>query len=60
MKHQIYPGGMFRCCIKTLEERDDSKDNNGKVVVCPHCNAELILKDGHWQWKDTSKNNLGV
>jgi len=61
MKHKdtrINTGGMFRCCVDTLNTIDlDTEFEDGTVLDCKHekeGNQALILENGIWRWNEAS------
>lgn len=44
-------GGLFRCCLLTMEETDTSGNKPNDIVVCKYCKALMVLgNDGVWRW----------
>lgn len=46
---RIRIGGLFRCCIATLQE-DAPEDVEGAVHECRNCKAKTVFRDGAWEW----------
>ena len=52
MKHKntkINIGGMFRCCIESINKYYGEIDvNDGDRIICTNCRAEFSLRNGEW------------
>lgn len=48
----VRPGGLFRCCMITIEERETA-GKQGEVQPCDYCDAEMIFNYGAWEWSQT-------
>lgn len=58
MKHVIYPGGLMRCCLKSLEDFDDSQSEVNQLVPCKWCDSYMILTKRGWEWS-TARQSQG-
>jgi len=50
---RINYGGMFRCCIETVNQLPDGEYNDGDVIDCKFedpGNKAIIVKDGVFGW----------
>lgn len=49
------PGGMMRCCIKTLTEMavEGGGHIEGDKVPCRWCQSRMVLDGGVWKWDKT-------
>ena len=45
----IRTGGLMRCCIKTLVEREEP-GTEGDVQACRWCTESSRFRDGAWEW----------
>ena len=48
----IYIGGLLRCCVQTLVQRDEP-GTVGEVVICTvgiGCEGRMILREDGWHW----------
>lgn len=51
---KIRPGGLFRCCIETIDK--DAKEryvapHEGETLTCIHCHKRtIVFHDGAWEW----------
>jgi hypothetical protein len=52
-KKQIDYGGMFRCCVETVEKYPYNVPEEGTVIDCLYekeGNGQIIFKDGKFRW----------
>ena len=50
-EYQIRQGGLFRCCLKTLEETDlDTPPVEGDKIACSYCGTSMSMSTGSWEW----------
>lgn len=47
MGQEIIQGGLFRCCLETINESEEDED--GKIILCKHCNNKMLLKNNVWK-----------
>lgn len=56
-------GGLYRCCIMTLERADDAGKleglPEGSKIKCCSCGDMLRLRDGAWEWTPADKEDNG-
>jgi len=51
---KIRPGGLFRCCIATID--NDAEERyvapiEGETLTCIHCHKRtIVFHDGAWEW----------
>ena len=51
MSERIYPGGLKRCCLATLERALDRKADTpcaGDKIVCASCGVSEFWRGGGW------------
>jgi tartrate dehydratase alpha subunit/fumarate hydratase class I-like protein len=54
--YTVRHGGLFRCCLATLEEEYDDKHPDsfhvGEILTCKYCKKPtmVLAKDGVWEW----------
>jgi len=57
---EIRTGGLFRCCIATLEDAwnaGELPNSDGSLIVCKYCrNATMRFRDGAWEWDKSPKD----
>lgn len=67
--YRYRPGGMMRCCIKTLtglyERTVDEKTTSVTVVEgaelkCEWCRSPIVFRDGAWEWDKSRRPVEGV
>ena len=47
----IDQGGLYRCCVKTLEEYIGNEDE-GTIIKCQYCReGQMWVHLGVWKWK---------
>lgn len=52
---KIHIGGLMRCCINTVYTLDPDGDYQDGEYDCKYeepGNAQILLKDGVWQWNE--------
>lgn len=52
-KKEIFIGGLFRCCLATLEtyQKFGYAEAENATLTCAYCHKEtMVVKDGVWQW----------
>ena len=50
-EYQIRQGGLFRCCLKALEETDlDTNPVEGDRIHCFYCGTIMSMSKGSWAW----------
>jgi hypothetical protein len=57
-KKRYHPGGLLRCCIKTLEE-SDVQEIKGEKLVCMYCKDTMFFDGQIWRWKSNDLVHLG-
>ena len=54
-EYQIRQGGLFRCCLKTLEETELSANPvEGDRISCSYCGTIMSMVNGSWEWDDAN------
>lgn len=54
-EYQIRQGGLFRCCLVTLEETELSDPpEEGDKISCSYCGTIMRLKTGSWAWDEAN------
>lgn len=48
--NKIKTGGLFRCCIQTLQDTPVSQEIEDIVIPCLVCNESCIFEAGMWRW----------
>lgn len=53
--YKLRHGGLFRCCIASLDEhmaQANAEPKEGDTLRCRYCKDEygMIFHDGAWQW----------
>lgn len=48
-------GGLFRCCIQSVQERFDEgvtsiDPPDGEAWKCRYCSEWVMFRDGAWEW----------
>ena len=50
-EYQIRQGGLYRCCLITLEETDlDNSPADGDIIACSYCGTIMGMSKGSWEW----------
>ena len=50
-EYQIRQGGLYRCCLKTLEETELSDPpGEGDKIPCSYCGTTMSMSKGSWEW----------
>lgn len=53
---RINTGGMYRCCIKHLEddylETSTYSPQDGETKTCPYCKSTNVCQGGVWSWQE--------
>ena len=54
-EYQIRQGGLFRCCLASLEETElsDPPKEEDKIS-CSYCGTTMSLKKGSWGWDEVN------
>ena len=47
---RIDTAGMFRCCIKTINELPPGERYENQRVLCTYCSEPLIFTQDAWRW----------
>lgn len=58
---RINPGGLYRCCVRSLEIQDANgilPTAEGSTIKCKYCQESMILKENAWKWLKFSKESL--
>ena len=53
LKEAIDIGGLFRCCIDTINQGIQQRTEppeNGTITKCNRCNESMMLDNGVWRW----------
>lgn len=54
-EYQIRQGGLFRCCLKTLEDTELSANPvEGDRISCFYCGTIMIMSKGSWGWDEAN------
>lgn len=49
-ERRVREGGLYRCCIDSVNSRGELPDNEGDVMTCKHCGEALRFRAGAWEW----------
>ncbi len=49
--------GLKQCCILTIQKDTATKDEEGKLIKCPFCLANLRYRDGAFEWSNLPYSN---
>ncbi len=58
---RINPGGLFRCCIRSLEIQETNGTLpiiEGATIKCKYCQENMILDKNTWKWLKSFKETL--
>lgn len=58
---RINPGGLFRCCIRSMEIHEINNAlpiTEGSTLKCKYCQESMILEKNTWKWLKSSKEIL--
>jgi hypothetical protein len=54
-EYQIRQGGLFRCCLLTLEETELSDPpEEGDTITCSYCGQTMSMNKGSWGWDEVN------
>lgn len=54
-EYQIRQGGLFRCCLVTLEETELlDPPEEGDKINCSYCGTTMSLSKGSWGWDEAN------
>ena len=52
-EYQIRQGGLYRCCLITLEETDlDTPPIEGDTIACSYCGTIMSMSKCSWEWDE--------
>lgn len=43
-------GGLLRCCLTTLDEAENLKEEEGETLHCKYCSSSMIFLNDAWEW----------
>ena len=49
MRDKVRIGGLYRCCLETLEESNPF-GIEGDEISCVYCGDYMRFNDGAWEW----------
>lgn len=53
---EVRVGGLFRCCINTVDVLSPDEDYEGNVKECLYCKEpSLVFTNGAWEWNKEGK-----
>lgn len=55
LEYRVHPGGLMRCCLKSLDSAMAARADppiEGETMHCQYCsdNSGMIFRDGAWEW----------
>ena len=53
-KRKVKEGGLMRCCLATLQERDE-EDKEGQIINCKYCGDKMFFNGIYWEWYNDPK-----